>query len=311
MSQLTTTEALLEAQHARFIKNPDFSNELSLRATDDGPVATVAGEEIPLLDMAFDLQVVQPGHVTQNKKLAPLVGKILVLYDKEQPEAEYAEEMNLMPITIIGYGQRNFGAFDEAEKKLLCYSNDGVVPADKVTVPMHHVCANVEQRNGEYVRNLVCPHAVWDGDKKPDCRTVVTLGFFDLERKIPVRLQLHGTGYGAWNQLQRAYRQARNVARLKKKSINDYIIRLSIKNEGTYMVPEFRLLEAPEEFGNPKDWLPICKYYMGTVFSRARAADIEPVEVASVSEAPELGSSASTEENIPVKAEAAQEFTID
>lgn len=281
------TTALLEAQHSRFIKNMEY--DLPIAQTDDGPVATVNGEEVPLLDIFFDLQIVQPGHVTQNKKLSSLVGKILVLYNKEEPDSEYAEELYLIPITILGYGQRNFGPYDTQEGKLLCYSMDGVTPAERVTAPLHHVCAEVVFRNGEYIRNLVCPHATWSDDKKPDCRTVVSLAFLDMERKVPVRLQLHGTGIGAWNQLQKAYKQARNVARLRKKSINDCIIKLYIRNEGTYMVPEFKVQEAPESLGRPIDWLPVCKYYMQTIFSRP-TEDVSEVISSTVpaADAPEL-----------------------
>jgi hypothetical protein len=276
-SQQITT--LVQAQHNRFIKNREYDASF-ITQTDDGPVGTIDQEEIPLLDVAFDLQIVQPGHVTRNKALAPFTGKILIQFDKDDPAAnEAAEVLNLMPITIAGFGFRNFGPYDEKggddANRLLCYSNDGVIPSERVAVPLNSVCSELVLRNGEYQRKVVCPHAVWNDDSKPDCRAVVTLGLFDIERRIPVRLQLHGTAYGSWNALQRAYKQAKNVARLKRKSINDYVIRMSLENNGTYFTPQFRLVEAEESLGKPSRFLPVCKYYMEKLFSRV--VEEEPV----------------------------------
>lgn len=264
-------DAMIRSQQARFIKTREYDPEL-VTQTDDGPVAVIEGEEIPLLDMAFDVQVVQPGHVTNNKDLAKLVGKIVILLDPSNPGDVVTDELTLMPVTIVNFGFRNFGPFNEKanedDKKLICYSMDGVQPSRKLPAPLNPVCSELVLQNGEYHRRAVCPYAQWDGDKKPDCRAVVTLGLFDLERKIPLRLQLHGTAYGAWTALQRAYKQAKNVARLKKKSINDYVIKMTVENNGTYMTPQFKLVEADGSMGKPADFLPVCKYYMDTVFAR-------------------------------------------
>ncbi len=273
MSQTPSQEqmtALALGQHQRFIKNADFDQSVVVQ-TDDGPIAKIGEEEIPLLDMAFDIRIPQPGHVARNKALSASLGKILVLYDPENPTQEMADELSLIPVTIISHGFRNFGPYSEkadSENKLICYSMDGVVPSERVEVPLSNVCSELVLRNGEYQRKVFCPHAVWTGNDKPECRATVSLGFFDLERKVPVRLDLHGAAYGAWNGLQRAYRQAKNVARLKKKSINDYIIKLSVENNGTYMLPVFKLMEPDASLGKPAQFLPICKYYLETVFAR-------------------------------------------
>lgn len=276
-------EAMIRSQQSRFIKTREYDPAL-VNQTDDGPVAVIGEEEIPLLDMAFDVQVVQPGHVRNNKELASLVGKIVVMLDPSNPGDVTADELTLMPVTIVSFGFRNFGPFDEKggedDKKLLCYSTDGVQPSRKLPAPMNPVCSELVLQNGEYHRRIVCPYAQWDGDKKPDCRAVVTLGLFDLERKIPLRLQLHGTAYGAWTSLQRAYKQARNVARLKKKSINDYVIKMTVENNGTYMTPQFKLVEADGETGKPSDYLPVCKYYMDTVFARLPEETPPPAQIA-------------------------------
>ena len=267
---MEASAALLAEQHARFIRNPE--NSLVVTQTDDGPVCSVNDEEIPLMDMAFDARVVQPGHVAADKRLKDVKGKVIILLDSEQPAAEAADVLHLMPVTIVNFGYRCFDQYNPGGKEesggLLCWSVDGLAPSQRVPAPFSDRCAEAVLRNGEYARQVICTKAQWQGDEKPECRQVVTLGFFDLDRKIPLRMQLHGTAFGAWTALQRAYRQLRNVARLKRKSINDYIIRLEVEDKGQYYVPVFRLIEAPEEYGAPADWLPVCKHYMATVFSR-------------------------------------------
>lgn len=262
---------MLKSQQNRFIKNMEYDPNL-IQQTDEGPVAFVEGEEIPILDMAFDVQIVQPGHVRANKELSSLIGKIVILLDPANPSDVAVDELTLMPVTIVNFGFRNFGPFDEKasddDRKLLCYSFDGIVPSPRLPAPLNPVCAELALQNGEYHRRIVCPYATWNDDKKPDCRATVTLGFFDLERRIPLRISLHGTAFSAWNALQRAYKQAKNVARLKRKSINDYVIKMTVENFGTYVTPKFTLVESDGSFGKPSEYLPICKYYMETVFSR-------------------------------------------
>ena len=272
--------ALLESQRTRFIKDMEYDHTI-VAQTDDGPVAKLGDEELPLLDMAFDLQIVQPGHVSWNKNLANFVGKILVVYDSNDPTAESASTLNLMPITIVRHGFKNFDQYNDKDgddaNRLLCYSNDGVRPSTRVAMPMHSVCSELVLRNGKYVRNTVCPRAMWEGDNKPECREEIVLGLFDIERKVPVRLQLHGKALTAYNALQWAYRQARNVARLKKKSINDYIIRMTVENHGTYVKPVFKLMEPEDTLPKPATFLPVCKYYLTTLFARQTAAEEQPV----------------------------------
>lgn len=59
-------DLLTKAQQGRFLKNTDYSG-LDIRRDDDGDVAILGDREIPLLDVAFPIKIVQPGHVTDNK----------------------------------------------------------------------------------------------------------------------------------------------------------------------------------------------------------------------------------------------------
>lgn len=305
--------ALVKAQQLRFIKNFTYDTSI-IEQTDEGAVAHLAdGEEIPLLDMSFELKIVQPGHITNNDKLSDCSGKILVILDKNNPTEDVATTMNLMPITIVSYGFRYFAEYDSKDKNstasLLCYSNDGILPSTKTVTQYNDVCARVVLRNGEYQREIVCPNAMWIDNAKPKCREQVTLGFFDLERKIPVYLQLHGSALGAWNELQRSYRQMRNVARLKRKSINDYIIQLSVQNKGTYVIPQFKIVEPAPELGKPSDYLPVCKYYFEKVFNRR--TEEEPASGSGVNAAAiaEVSNAKGTEEDKAAVAEG-QSFSM-
>ena len=299
--------ALVQAEQGRFIKNLDYDSGVISTDADGGAVANINGEEILLVDQSFELQIVQPGHANKNKDLVPCIGKLVIKYsEKDMTENIITDSLNLIPITIVSYGFRNYGPYDDKnteENKLLCYSNDGVLPSEKLINPLSNVCSEVVLRNGEYQRNVVCPYAKWENNKKPDCRAIVTLGFFDVDNKIPLRLQLHGTGMGAWNNLQRAYRQARNVARLKRKSINDYLINLSVEYNGSYVTPIFKLVDA-ESTLKPSQYLPVCKYYMEKVFSRKPVATEETLAARAVSHHPVEAS----EEDMKAVAEG-QDFT--
>lgn len=253
-------DLLTKAQQGRFLKNTDYSG-LDIRRDDDGDVAILGDREIPLLDVAFPIKIVQPGHVTDNKALKDHVAKILVIYDENDPTQESTDHLNLAPITIVGTSMRNFGNFDSAasDKKLLCYSSDGIVPADRVEVPLNPCCAEIVMGKNGPQRKVVCPEAIWKDGNKPCCREEVTVAFFDMERHIPILMRLHGTAIGAWNALQRSYRTAKNVARLKRKSIGDYYIELTVDYSGTYVTPVFTLKEgtAEEEDASERSFMTI------------------------------------------------------
>lgn len=300
--------ALYEANRAQFFKNTDY--ELDVQNTSDGPVCYVEGEEVPLLDMAFNLKIVQPGHVPTNKELKDLVGKILIVFDKDQEAEEYTDEMFLLPITHLGssrsYYKESYDA-KNGDSRPDCASRDGLYPNRDVVMPMHGQCAELTLGNNDPFLTPVCPKAVWTDGKRPECREQIALAFFDLERHTPVRMYLHGKAISAWTSLRQQYKQARNIARLKKKSINDYVIKLTVNNEGTYVIPQFKLIEAPEKIGKPANWVAVCKYYLQSLFANPPKADGETaVSAKDMANAPELA-----EKTIDVTAaETSEEFTV-
>lgn len=263
--QTNVSDALV-AQQTAFIRNPEF-DEGFIQGTGDEAVAIIDGEEIPVLNTSWELQIVQPGHVQKNSKFADKIGKILIVTgQKNEDPVEVLDSITLMPVNIIRNAWRLFTGTFGVDGKLLCYSNDGLCPSPKVDNPSSERCAEIIPGNGIPRRKILCPKAKWVGDMKPECRASVTLGFYAPELMMPLRLELHGTGYSAYNALQRSYNQVRNLARLKGKSINDYVVVLSTENKGTYCLPVFSLVEAPKNI-NPAKLLPLCKYYMSTVLA--------------------------------------------
>ena len=109
--QPSQKELLVKAQQGRFLANTDYSG-LVIQTAEDGDVAVLGDQEIPLLDVAFPIKIVQPGHVSDNKALKDFVAKILVVYDENDPTQEATDHLNLAPITIVGTAMRNFGEFE-------------------------------------------------------------------------------------------------------------------------------------------------------------------------------------------------------
>lgn len=266
---------VIAAQQTAFIKNIEYDESI-IQGTGDEAVAIIDGEEIPILSACWDIQIVQPGHIQNEPSYADKLGKILIRSSQEsEPPIEILDEILLMPVNIIRHAWRYFLGNYGVDAKLVCYSNDGLRPSDKVLAPINPACAEITPGSGGMPRRkILCPKAQWQGDVKPECRASVTLGFYAPKLRMPLRLELHGTGYSAYNALQRSYNQVRNLARLKGKSINDYIVNLTTQNKGTYYLPVFSLQEAPEGIV-PAKLLPICKHYMQTVL--APRIDEEPV----------------------------------
>ena len=267
-----SSQSLVEQRKRNFALAAAFQ-PLDIVFDDEGwPFGRIGtDEEIPILSQDFELRIIQPGSVKHNKNLAPHIGKMML--PGLDAETSY-DSMLLMPITIVWEGFRNFAPYvdGQTDEALLCYSCNGFTPSPKVTSPLNNVCTQlVVDEGGRPYRKIVCPYAIWEKGKKPVCRSIIALAFLALlvdGLRIPVRLQLHGTGMGAWNQLQREYKRTKNVAKLKRKSISDYVIRLTLENNGTYSSPRFTMIEAEEKLGKVSRYLPLIGRYMEHLYSR-------------------------------------------
>jgi hypothetical protein len=200
-----------------------------------------------------------------------------------------------------GFRLFNSNFDDKDNNKLLCFSKNGLYPHPNAAEPRNSICAVVDA-NGR--RDIKCPMAMWENGKVPQCREYVVLGAIDMIRKIPVTLQLHGVGMKAYNALGQAYTRAKNVARLKKKSINDYVIKFTLEDSGPYVTPKFDLIEYNEETGSPRDLINLAKYYRTTVFKYA------PVKEYSVGQAQMAAAVISATDEDIAKSQAALGMTV-
>lgn len=271
MADMEVLTALAEQDRRTFI-NPSTEFNLPTAISPDGEtMAVIDGVEYPLVDKPFDLKIIQPGHVSKDKSLAPYVGKV-----KIEGMDEYRDTLKLLPITVVSRGRRMFSLYDpnSTDNSLICYSVNGVVPSEKVLAPMSTNCCRLVDRKGQSIRQATCPQAVWEDGKKPACSEVLTVAFLDLEWAEPVTLQLRGTGMGAWSALSREYATIRNVARLKRTSMRNYYIVLTCDNKGTYVTPKFQVLDGTAE--NLSKFQPLVLHYLSTMFSKMQ--EDEPTE---------------------------------
>lgn len=248
--------------------NPDLTGIMTYEA--DGAVANINGNNVPIVDAAFDLALVQPGSVQSNKELASKVGKLWLKLGAD--DADFYDELYLIPICIVGYRRSKFTKFDNSTKAStpLCYSSNGLIPSPSMAVaPDCDQCATVDLVNGSYIMNTVCPSAIWKDGEKPSCQLSVSVAFMTVGDCIPVIMNLHGVGMSAFNKLKRDSKKAKNVARIRKKSLDNYIIRLTTDNAGTYVAPVFSFVEAPADFGDINAYKAIAIYFRNTLFTRA------------------------------------------
>lgn len=276
--------------------------ELSTRTDEEGwPFAVINDQEYPIVTSDFEMLVVQNGHVQEDQKFIRHAGEIYVA-----GMDLFATERTLLPISIVSHGFRMYTKYEGPQKdaQLLCYSVNGIVPATKVEAPMSTCCSEIEVVGGVERRKIVCPHALWIDNNKPSCQQVITLAFLDItdpDTPIPVRTQFKGTGLGAWNSFSREYGRIRNVAKLKRQSVSDYVIKMTVNNKGTYCTPVFTMLYDETR---PSRYIPLLAYYREQFYMREPQEQTAQVTEQDKAEAVEVPISAETE------GEGGTEFTL-
>lgn len=236
--------------------------ELEVLPSTEGPCVSLDGEDIPLVDVVFPITIVQPGHLTIKENKSKYTAHKGKFYNEVLEES--ASELRLLPLAVLGHGRRLYGPYDPNNTDLLCYSLDGSSPADKVEYPISESCGTFSVTpRGEFF-TAVCPKAVWVDGKKPECSESLTVAFFDIDNRVPVEMQLTGTQISAWNNFKKSYKQKKNAARIKKKSIHDFVILATIEDEGTYASIKFTLENMGDE--NPGKYAPLMKYYWENLF---------------------------------------------
>jgi hypothetical protein len=119
---------------------------------------------------------------------------------------------------------------------------------------------------GEPKFTAECPKAQWGEDKTPpECGEIIVVAFLDITFAIPVVMTFKGTGIPAYNSLRVQYRNKeltmKALARAKNntRSMNDFMVKFTIKDEGNYVKPECRIINATDE--NPGQYTPLIYYY--------------------------------------------------
>lgn len=265
MANIITRE---DANKTAYLSGNIAAGEVTYDA-DGSPVMLIEGEEVPVMEFEnvrslFSLMVVQAGHGTKDPKFRKHAGEIFI-----SGLEDFSEKRILLPVSVIRTGRQMFDAYTGAEdnKDPLCYSTNGVTPSNKVAMPMNPICCEIETRNGREFDKVVCPKAVWEDGKKPECNKYIDLAFLDITdgTPIPVHMTLKSTGLGAWNTFAQEYSRMKNVARLKKHSINDYVIVMTVEDKATYFVPNFRLEYSEEK---PSRLAKLASFYRDNLFNR-------------------------------------------
>lgn len=230
---------------------PATREAIQIQNSEEGQMAIVAGEEVTVYDTTFEVSLIQPGTVKKKPELKALKGHFYF------PDIELdSERLRLLPIAQLGYGRRLWPDFDSGETDLLCYSNDGMVPSPKIVHPQSEQCSI---RGADGYLQPACPKAEWIDGQKAQCRSVLTIVLFDLDFKIPVKLQLSGKGISAWNKFRRESKKQRDIARFKKQKLSNHILELTTDDEGTYYEYKFNYVACDDI--TPADYIPLLHHY--------------------------------------------------
>ena len=257
--------SIKDSERGAFLSLSTIAELVTQLDSEGWPFAVIDDQEYAIVTSDFEMFVVQNGHAGEDPKFLGHAGEIYV-----SGMELFSAERTLLPISIVSHGFRMYTKYEgpQKEAQLLCYSSNGVTPAARVEAPMNSCCSEIEVVGGVERRKVVCPHALWTDDNKPACQQVITLAFLDITdpaTPIPVRTQFKGTGLGAWNAFSREYGRIRNVAKLKRQSVSDYALKMTVNNKGTYCTPVFTMYYDETR---PSRYIPLLAYYREQFYMR-------------------------------------------
>lgn len=224
--------------------------------TENGPSVIIDGLDYAVTSSCYTLEMGQNGKYR---------GK-LVIEDLEIVD----DERLLLPICIKGKTRAYYskGYTPGVSERPDCSSADGVKPRSNIEQPLADLCAD-------------CDMSKFGDDRTPPrCReylTVVFLDITDADMPFAVEWTFHRTSLGAWNRFMRTMRTRLDIARLKRKSMNDFAIRASIEDKGNFVVPVFEMVERP----GASKFLPLQAAYFSQFTDEATAPQkpaSEPVD---------------------------------
>lgn len=225
-------------------------------------------------------QMVQPGSVKANPKLFKgRAGQFYLasLDEREEDELDqdadinFVETLRVLPIGLLRYSRAYFPVYDGADdggsKEPLCRSTNGIWPSPFIDEPYATQCArwvaSKDKKKVGYFLKPMCPESVWINGNKPNCSLVQDWVFFDLDLRIPFILSLKSTGIGAFNKLNKKFNVLEVKADRSGHEIDDYFIRVSSSDEGTYRQLKFSFEHDTE--GVTKMFFPVALWYTENV----------------------------------------------
>ena len=272
-------EQYAEANRNRFLpaKANDDITSVAVYGEDGSEAVMINGNAYPIMDTYFELSLVQPGALRFNDKLKPeYVGKFWKKLSEEPSDEDIVDQLYLIPICVLNYSRSKFAKFDGNKTSTpLCRSRDGMYPETGELTPDAPQCAKLV--NNRLVP--LCPSAKKSASgEKAQCTLTVNVAFLDIQEGIPLFMRMRGTGMQAFIDLDKNMARARNVARIRHRNLDDYVVLLKGKHEGTYARLLASYVKAPEEFGDMSTYRTLAAHYRAKLFNRAPQEE-EPIDV--------------------------------
>jgi hypothetical protein len=249
VEEVTNLPTTLQAQNT----------EMTIIETDIGDVFKIGDLEIPIINQFTEVRLVQPGSVKDHKELAPHTGKFLFV-----DLGESRETLNLIPMGIRKQGRDMYPPFGPGDRKKICWSHDGVLPARRVEIPQCNQCGVVKYPADflnfqQAIITPSCPKSEWHAKEAPECSDYIIAAFFELEFQIPIQITFKGTGMSTWNAFKKSYQKTVNIAKIRRHRLSDYVLKATTINEGTYFKMDFNFTEDKDL--NPGQYRQLWSWY--------------------------------------------------
>lgn len=237
----------------------------------DGQVAKFETWDTPLVGTYSTISMVQSAKATKGSGLT--AGTFIHLNENNEKSADFdvVSELWLVPIAEVRARRLCYGPYDpkNTANNLLCYSNNCIKPSSNVEEPFATECGYYDN----YGRPVAtCPKAVWGTDgTTPQCKIHKEIAFVELLYANPVTISLHGMALGAWNKFLSTLKRKRDMARLKRQPLSNYVIHVTSENMGQYYAYVFDIGTPPKEVCDEekiKDYYKLAAWYGENIFAK-------------------------------------------
>jgi hypothetical protein len=248
-----------------------------LQIVDQGAVKILTlsdGSAVPLVNkVPLWAKFIQPGSVKKSKVLKGKKGMFYFpAYATAEGEGEDAEipdeddlfstELRVLYIGMYGIQRALMPPYEsDGDNEPICASGDGIWPLARIEVPRADKCGTWVTREGKppFIKDI-CESGKWKGKVKPDCKRTFLHLFFDLDRKCPVMLPLHGTNIGPFRKLEEKAMLLHLKAIPKGLDLGKYFIRIyKGEDKDTYIQMGFNFAMADDI--DPSLYQPAVAWY--------------------------------------------------